>query len=274
MELLLWGAAIGVVVIVVVVWQSLKRPMTLSDRRRRIQALDDPQLGRGTAAWVASVVSPGAVARVSAVTALAIPLVAGLAWMGAEQSRPGGEVERTPAPVVREAGWTVVPGLAGPKLARLDLEYFRLDEVFPFEKVFPKPPGPATTPVDEDPTSHLSVARSGVGTDVVDRELVGQSNTFILCRRVLFWTHVTGGRSGDVVRHVWLHGDRVVGAIELPVGGTSWRTYSRKPVAAPVQGGWAVEVQDSDGRVLARHEFECERRSVRGLTAPPDQSSS
>ena len=101
--------------------------------------------------------------------------------------------------------------------------------------------------------SHLSITGSGVGTGVVDRELVGQSDRFAVGSRVVFWTHVVGGRDGDTIDHVWFRDGSLVGAASLSVGGADWRTQSRR-VLGP-SGDWVVEARDADGRVLARHEF-------------------
>lgn len=103
-------------------------------------------------------------------------------------------------------------------------------------------------------SSHLSVSGSGVGTAVVDRQLVGQAGRFTVGSRVVFWTHVVGGRVGDTIDHVWLRDGSVVGAASLNVGSADWRTQSRR-VLDPA-GRWVVEARDADGRVLARHEFE------------------
>jgi cytoskeletal protein RodZ len=51
--------------------------------------------------------------------------------------------------------------------------------------------------------SHLALAGSGVGTNVADRQLVGKSDRFATGSRVVFWTHVRGGRRGDTIDHVW-----------------------------------------------------------------------
>ena len=117
------------------------------------------------------------------------------------------------------------------------------------------PLAPEVPAADDVRAPRLSVVRSGVGTDVVDRELVGRSDTFAVCTRVAFWTHVTGGRPGDIVRHVWFHEHRTVGVVDLAVGGPSWRTHSRRTLAPGAEGDWVGEVRDVEGRVLARHEF-------------------
>jgi len=112
-------------------------------------------------------------------------------------------------------------------------------------------PGPAVP--------RLAVARAAVGDDVVDRQVVGEADRFAEGSQVVFWTHVTGGRRGDTVRHVWLHEGRTAGSVDLPVGSSSWRTQSRWTLTGGSAGRWAVEARDAEGRVLARDEFVCER---------------
>jgi cytoskeletal protein RodZ len=117
--------------------------------------------------------------------------------------------------------------------------------------------GAATARLDDVPATPLSVDRSGVGTDVVDRQLVGQSDRFAVGTRVAFWTRVTGGRPGETVRHVWIREGRLVATVALPIGSTSWRTQSQRTLAPEAEGDWVVEARDLGGRVLARHEFRC-----------------
>lgn len=108
------------------------------------------------------------------------------------------------------------------------------------------------------PMSHLSLASSGVGTSIVDRQLVGRADRFAAGSRVLFWTHVRGGRAGDTIDHVWFRDGELIGAASLPVGGDDWRTQSRRRLDSP--GAWAVEARDAEGNVLARHEFQTSAR--------------
>jgi hypothetical protein len=129
------------------------------------------------------------------------------------------------------------------------------------------PPAPVSPLVEEPAESARSEERrvsppiavddSGVGTDVVGRELVGRADTFAVGTRVVFWTQVVGGRAGDTVRHVWLREGRPVATVTLPVGGASWRTQSRRMLVPGADGEWRVEARDQDGRVLAQHTFRC-----------------
>lgn len=71
---------------------------------------------------------------------------------------------------------------------------------------------------------------------------------------IVLWTRVTGG-DGQTIHHVWFFGDTEVGNVPLTIGGSPWRTWSRKTVPAEATGAWRVEVRDVDGNVLNRIDF-------------------
>jgi hypothetical protein len=71
---------------------------------------------------------------------------------------------------------------------------------------------------------------------------------------VVAWTRVTGAEAGTKISHVWIHGADTA-KVELNVGGSPWRTHSRKTLGADATGDWTVEVQDSAGKVLASKTF-------------------
>jgi hypothetical protein len=52
---------------------------------------------------------------------------------------------------------------------------------------------------------------------------------------------------------VWFHDGTLVGGASLAVGSPDWRTQSRRLLDP--SGVWVVEARDSEGHVLARHEF-------------------
>jgi cytoskeletal protein RodZ len=108
-----------------------------------------------------------------------------------------------------------------------------------------------------DVDARISVPEFGVGTSVVNRKLTGESDRFNEGTRVTFWTRVVGGQSGERIRHVWLYKGAVMDSIELELGGSHWRTYSRKTLPRGKLGPWAVELRDAAGRVRARQEFSC-----------------
>ena len=71
---------------------------------------------------------------------------------------------------------------------------------------------------------------------------------------VVAWTRVTGAEAGTKISHVWIHGADTA-KVELNIGGSPWRTYSRKTIGADATGDWKVEVQDSAGKVLGSKSF-------------------
>jgi hypothetical protein len=124
------------------------------------------------------------------------------------------------------------------------------------------PPAPAP-PVEEarDESaveSKLSISEHGVGTGVENRQLVGRGDRFAAGSRVWFWTRVHGGSRGDTIEHVWLREGRRMGAIELNIGASHWRTQSHWTLPAGSTGRWSVEARDASGRLLARSDFSCE----------------
>jgi hypothetical protein len=117
----------------------------------------------------------------------------------------------------------------------------------------PAPQQPQAQPAP----ANLSIPSFGVGTGVENRQLVGNATSFPASTRVFFWTRVLGGRNGDTIRHVWLHEGRVISGTQLRLGGSHWRTQSRKTLRA--LGRWTAEARDAAGNVLARSEFDCVR---------------
>jgi hypothetical protein len=71
---------------------------------------------------------------------------------------------------------------------------------------------------------------------------------------VVLWMRVTGA-DGQSLNHVWFHGDTEVGNVPLTIGGSPWRTWSRKTIPADATGAWHVEVRDAAGTVLKRIDF-------------------
>ena len=112
-----------------------------------------------------------------------------------------------------------------------------------------------TAPAETAATGHVSISDFGVGTEVVNRQLVGRSDRFDPGAQVWFWNRVIGASKGERIRHVWIHEGKTVSSIELTIGGSHWRTQSLKTLRAP--GNWAVEARDAENRVLARTDFVC-----------------
>ena len=103
----------------------------------------------------------------------------------------------------------------------------------------------------------LTVIESGIGRRIVDHRLADTADTFAPGDVVWFSTHVTGGRSGQGIRHLWIHEGRPQQSIPLRLAGPDYRTHSRKTIYA--EGTWTVEARDGQGEVLASATFECVR---------------
>jgi cytoskeletal protein RodZ len=115
------------------------------------------------------------------------------------------------------------------------------------------------TPTEPDP-SRLAVSQFGVGTGVVDRRLIGESDSFPEGTEVWFWTRVVGGKSGESLRHLWFYDGRTIVNAVLTVGGSHWRTFSSYRLPPGATGSWTVEARNAAGAVLARKEFLCIQR--------------
>ena len=64
------------------------------------------------------------------------------------------------------------------------------------------------------------------------------------------WSRVSGMAAGSKITHLWIHGADS-SRVELNIGGSPWRTYSRKTIPAGATGDWTLEVLGSDGAKLA-----------------------
>lgn len=71
---------------------------------------------------------------------------------------------------------------------------------------------------------------------------------------VVLWMRVNGA-NGQTLHHVWFFGDTQVGDVPLTIGGSPWRTWSRKTVPPEAKGAWHVEIRDDAGTVLKRIDF-------------------
>ena len=200
----------------------------------------------------------GTIARIAGFVGVAISLLIGLVWVGTQRFtssdetapigasvRPPRESEGTRRALGRNATKPEPPPRLEPGPAGL-------------KEALPPPLDLEAPALDDAQAVRLSVPHSGVGTDVVDRYLVGQSDTFAINTRVAFWTVVTGGRPGETIQHVWIHEGKVVGVVDLAVGSSSWRTQTRRTLVPGAEGDWVVEAREPGGRVLARHAFRCE----------------
>ena len=115
----------------------------------------------------------------------------------------------------------------------------------------PPPPTPAPAPA-------VAVAEAAVARAIVDRVPQDTGTAFPdTVGTLVFFTKVSGAPAGaaTTIHHVWFHGDTQVADVELQVGGSPWRTWSKKTIPADWKGAWHVEVRDAAGTVLKRVDF-------------------
>jgi hypothetical protein len=94
--------------------------------------------------------------------------------------------------------------------------------------------------------SAVSISKAKLGTDVVDREISGETSTFVLEETGYLWMRVVGGQ-GETITVNWTNGDQSYD-VDLNIGSDSWRTWSSKILH--VSGEWTVTVTDSAGATL------------------------
>jgi hypothetical protein len=105
-------------------------------------------------------------------------------------------------------------------------------------------------------TPRLRVAEAVIAKSVVDRVPQDTGAAFPAeVGQVVCWTKITDGPAGATLHHVWFHGDTQVGDVELTIGGSPWRTWSRKNIPADATGAWHVEVRDGGGNMIRRVDF-------------------
>jgi hypothetical protein len=193
-------------------------------------------------------------ARVVVLRSVAFVVLAGGVWAGTRHFTHSPEVLARPSsspPAVAVRDPVVIESVAISAIAREPVSLAVVSLAVAERESFQIP----IPDRHEAPT--MSVYDSGVGTAVIDRQLVGRADAFAAGTRVVFWTLVTGWRAGDTIRHVWVHQGRRVATVKLPIRGASWRTHSQRPLPPGADGEWVVEARDDAGRVLARHVFRC-----------------
>lgn len=93
-----------------------------------------------------------------------------------------------------------------------------------------------------------------IGKNIADHMATDTASAFPAdVGSLVAWTMVTGAE-GQKITHTWTHGPHS-DVVTLNVGGSPWRTYSRKTIPADWTGEWKVEVKDSAGTVLATKTF-------------------
>ena len=112
------------------------------------------------------------------------------------------------------------------------------------------PPAPPPAAAPSTATVEAVLARS-----VVDRAPQDTGTAFPdSVGTLVLWMRVTDG-NGQTLHHVWFHGGDQVGDVSLTIGGSPWRSWSRKSIPVGATGAWHVEIRDEAGNVLKRVDF-------------------
>jgi hypothetical protein len=113
---------------------------------------------------------------------------------------------------------------------------------------------PAAPPAGAAPAANVSV-EAVLARTVVDRAPQDTGSAFPdSVGTIVLWMRVTDA-SGQTLHHVWFHGGDQVGDVPLTIGGSPWRSWSRKTIPADAKGAWHVEIRDEAGTVLKRIDF-------------------
>ena len=104
--------------------------------------------------------------------------------------------------------------------------------------------------VQQAPTVEIAIGKSVASGAAVDTA----SSFGADVGQVAGWTRVTGMTAGSKITHQWIHGADT-SKVELNIGGSPWRTYSRKTIPAGATGDWTLEVLGADGAKLGSKTF-------------------
>lgn len=105
----------------------------------------------------------------------------------------------------------------------------------------------------------LQVVRDAVAAGISNREPMSPDQVFPpSIGRIYYFTEIRSSNPGFEIAHVWYYGEREVARVSLPVGGTTWRTWSSKHILPESTGQWKVEAVTTEGAVLASQAFSVE----------------
>lgn len=112
---------------------------------------------------------------------------------------------------------------------------------------------PAAAPADGELKVEAKLCKR-----IENREPADEGTSFTVADGTVHaWTRVHGA-AGSKVHHVWFKGDTQISDVALDVGGSPWRTYSRKTLGEESKGDWRVEIRDDSGSVLETLKFNVE----------------
>jgi hypothetical protein len=109
----------------------------------------------------------------------------------------------------------------------------------------------AVPPIEQQaPSVEIAIGKSIESGNAVDTASAFDATV----GQVAGWTRVSGVAAGSKITHLWIHGADTA-RVELNIGGSPWRTYSRKTIPQEATGDWTLEVLGPDGAKLASKTF-------------------
>jgi hypothetical protein len=142
------------------------------------------------------------------------------------------------------------------KLTRLALALIAAAAVAAPATAQQAPPAQQVAQADPPAAAAPAVMVDAVLTrNVVDRMPTDSATSFTPdVGQVTLWMRASGAE-GQVLHHVWFHGETELGNVPLTIGGSPWRSWTRKVVTPEMTGAWHVEIRDAAGTVLKRIDF-------------------
>ncbi|NGP86912.1 DUF2914 domain-containing protein [Fodinibius halophilus] len=103
---------------------------------------------------------------------------------------------------------------------------------------------------------HLRVPQITIAQEIQDRKPIKPDTSFSSnVGNVYCYTVIEGASDSTEVYHVWHYKDEEKAHIPLTVASQKWRTWSSKSILPSWTGPWRVEVEDSNGNVIAKKSF-------------------
>lgn len=100
-------------------------------------------------------------------------------------------------------------------------------------------------------------AELAIGTGVAERQLTGMAETFPASIGTLYCYMKITNAADAQVEHVWYKGDTEILRKPIKVGGSPWRTWSSRKVAADAVGDWRCDLV-VDGKTVQSAKFKVE----------------
>lgn len=104
-------------------------------------------------------------------------------------------------------------------------------------------------PAEEPPSATVVVC-----TSIQDNSCAGAAIKFPASVGKL-WGFSQVSNVPDKIVHIWYHGDRELGRVDLPVKAARWRTWSNITVSKDLVGPCRLEARDAAGKLLASYSF-------------------